>query len=497
MRLPATLAGIGCWLILSRCVLPRLGRTAGRQQGGGLDGGRGVPGRVAAVQQRLAARADHRVRHAADLDARRERDRHPPVGAGGGGDHRRDVRGHRRAAGAHRARATAGRRPRHRPDHRRAAGRPTACSAPIAALLASLTLILVVVFRAQTLATVAESARIKYKVGPTIAWYQDFLRYYFLTVEDSVDSSLTRRFSVLVLLLCLFGMLTVLLRRGGVPGMAKGPVWRLIGTTAVGLMLLTFTPTKWAVQFGAFAGLAGALGGGHRVRVLPGRAAQPPQPGAVRDCAAVRAGVGDIGHQRLVLRRRLRRAVVRQAAGDREPSGDDDVPGAGDRDRSAGRLAALPDGLHRAHRGGGQSAQPHPGLDSAAGGGAHHGGARSRVDGQGRRGALSRLHHREGQHRHACSRRDQLRDGRRRAGRTRHERRDAATGLGPAVRPVRAARRGPTRSGSPRTGSATPWSRPSPSPPTPAPSTPTAHRTNRTSGSASPRAPAAGTARPG
>ncbi len=27
MRLPATLAGIGCWLILSRCVLPRLGRA--------------------------------------------------------------------------------------------------------------------------------------------------------------------------------------------------------------------------------------------------------------------------------------------------------------------------------------------------------------------------------------------------------------------------------------------------------------------------------------
>ena len=52
----------------------------------------------------------------------------------------------------------------------------------------------------------------------------------------------------------------MLLRRGRVPGMASGPVWRLIGTTAVGLLLLTFTPTKWAVQFGAFAGLAGALG---------------------------------------------------------------------------------------------------------------------------------------------------------------------------------------------------------------------------------------------
>jgi arabinosyltransferase A len=140
--------------------------------------------------------------------------------------------------------------------------RPTdGLPAQLAPLAASLALIFVVVFRDQTLATVAESARIKYKIGPTIPWYQDFLRYYFLTVEDSADSSLTRRFAVLALLLCLFGMLAVLLRRGGVPGMARGPVWRLIGTTAVGLLLLTFTPTKWAVQFGAFAGLAGAVGG--------------------------------------------------------------------------------------------------------------------------------------------------------------------------------------------------------------------------------------------
>lgn len=132
--------------------------------------------------------------------------------------------------------------------------------APLAVLAASLSLILVVVFRSQTLATVGESARIKYKVGPTIAWYQDWLRYYFLTVESNPDGSMARRFAVLVLLLCMFGMLVTLLRRGRIPGVASGPAWRLIGTTAFGLLLLTFTPTKWAVQFGAFAGLAGALG---------------------------------------------------------------------------------------------------------------------------------------------------------------------------------------------------------------------------------------------
>ena len=131
---------------------------------------------------------------------------------------------------------------------------------PLAVYGAALSMVFVIVFRDQTLATVAESARIKYVVGPTISWYQDFLRYYFLTVEEHVESSLTRRFAVLVMLLCLFGMLTVLLRRARVPGIARGPLWRLIGSTALGLLLLTFTPTKWAVQFGAFAGLTAALG---------------------------------------------------------------------------------------------------------------------------------------------------------------------------------------------------------------------------------------------
>ncbi len=140
---------------------------------------------------------------------------------------------------------------------RRADDGALALLAPLAAAAA---MIFVVVFRDQTLATVAESARIKYVVGPTIPWYQEFLRYYYLTVEEAVDASMTRRFPVLIMLLCLFGLLAILLRRGRVPGAASGPLWRLIGTAAIGLLLLTFTPTKWVIQFGAFAGLAGGLG---------------------------------------------------------------------------------------------------------------------------------------------------------------------------------------------------------------------------------------------
>ena len=133
--------------------------------------------------------------------------------------------------------------------------------APLATLAAALSTVFVIVFRDQTLASVAESARIKYVVGPTISWYQDFLRYYFLTVEENVEASLTRRFAVLLMLLCAFVILTLLLRHGHVRGVARGPAWRLIGSTFLGLLLLTFTPTKWAVQFGSFAGLTAALGG--------------------------------------------------------------------------------------------------------------------------------------------------------------------------------------------------------------------------------------------
>ena len=260
MRLPATAAAIGTWLIISRCVLPRLGRRLANDRiavwtAGAVflaawlpfnNGLRPEPliafGAIAAWMLVENAIATRRLWPAAVAIvvavlcvtlAPQGLIALAPLLVGA------------RAVG------------RVIQSRRATDGLP----AQLAPLAASLALIFVVVFRSQTLATVAESARIKYKVGPTIAWYQEFLRYYFLTVEDSVDSSLTRRFAVLVMLVCLFGLLAVLLRRGGVPGMARGPAWRLIGTTALGLLLLTFTPTKWAVQFGAFAGVAGALGG--------------------------------------------------------------------------------------------------------------------------------------------------------------------------------------------------------------------------------------------
>jgi arabinosyltransferase A len=262
MRVPATLAGIVCWLIISHWVLRRLG-----------------PGRGGLAANRVAVFTAGAVFLAAWLPFNNGLRPEPLIALGVLGTWMLVERAIalRRLAPAAVAIIVAmltatlapqgliavaalltGARAIARVIRRRRA--TDGLLAPLAVLGASLSLITVVVFRSQTLAAVAESARIKYKVGPTIAWYQDWLRYYFLTVESNPDGSMSRRFAVLVLLLCLFGMLVVLLRRGGVPGLASRPAWRLIGTTAVGLLLLTFTPTKWAVQFGAFAGLAGALG---------------------------------------------------------------------------------------------------------------------------------------------------------------------------------------------------------------------------------------------
>ncbi|OBA88560.1 arabinosyltransferase [Mycobacteriaceae bacterium 1482268.1] len=259
MRLPATAAAIATWLIISRCILPRLGRRVALNRVAVLTAGavylaawlpfnnglRPEPviafGAIAAwvlVENAIATRRLWPAALAIVIavfsvtTAPQGLIALAPILVGARAI-ARNIRARRPVDGI---------------------------LAPLAPLLASLSLIFVIVFRDQTLATVAESARIKYVVGPTIAWYQEFLRYYFLTVEDSADSSLTRRFAVLLMILCLFGMIAVLLRRGHVPGVASGPVWRLLGTTGIGLLLLTFTPTKWAVQFGAFAGLAGALG---------------------------------------------------------------------------------------------------------------------------------------------------------------------------------------------------------------------------------------------
>lgn len=119
-------------------------------------------------------------------------------------------------------------------------------------------IVLVVVFADQTMATVAEATRLRGQVGPNLPWYDELSRYELL-FADSADGSMTRRFPVLLLILCTGTCLVVLLRRGRIQGAALGPARRLIGTTALFFLLLALTPTKWTHHFGAFAAVGSAM----------------------------------------------------------------------------------------------------------------------------------------------------------------------------------------------------------------------------------------------
>ncbi|MGW3481650.1 arabinosyltransferase domain-containing protein [Rhodococcus indonesiensis] len=129
---------------------------------------------------------------------------------------------------------------------------------PIAAILAAGTVVLVVVFADQTLASVLEATRVRSAVGPNVPWFDERLRWdALLTV--SPDGSLSRRFGVFVMLLCLIVCVMLILRKGRIPGTALGPSRRILGIVFASLLLMMLTPTKWTHHFGVYAGLAGSV----------------------------------------------------------------------------------------------------------------------------------------------------------------------------------------------------------------------------------------------
>jgi arabinosyltransferase B len=130
----------------------------------------------------------------------------------------------------------------------------------VAPMLAAGTVILTVVFADQTLSTVLEATRIRTAIGPSQAWYTENLRYYYL-ILPTVDGSLSRRFGFLITALCLFTAMFIMLRRKRVPGVARGPAWRLMGVIFGTMFFLMFTPTKWVHHFGLFAAVGAAMAG--------------------------------------------------------------------------------------------------------------------------------------------------------------------------------------------------------------------------------------------
>src|SRR6478672_9112500 len=138
----------------------------------------------------------------------------------------------------------------------------------IAPLLAAGTVVLTVVFADQTLATVLEATRIRTAIGPSQPWYTENLRYYYL-ILPTVDGSLSRRFGFLITLLCLFTAVFIMLRRKRIPGVARGPAWRLMGVIFGTMFFLMFTPTKWVHHFGLFAAVGAAMAALATVLVSP------------------------------------------------------------------------------------------------------------------------------------------------------------------------------------------------------------------------------------
>jgi arabinosyltransferase C len=139
-------------------------------------------------------------------------------------------------------------------QHAAASGRVAALGPILGAGL----LVLVVCFADQTLAAVLEATRLRTEIGPNLSWFQEPIRYEEL-FSNLPDGALARRFPVLLLLLCLGTTGVVLLRRGRIPGAGLGPSRRLIGTAGTSLVLLALTPTKWTHHFGAFASIGAAL----------------------------------------------------------------------------------------------------------------------------------------------------------------------------------------------------------------------------------------------
>jgi arabinosyltransferase C len=130
--------------------------------------------------------------------------------------------------------------------------------AQIAPFLAAGTAVLICVFGDQTFAGVLEAIKVRGDVGPALSWYDEPTRYTEL-LKQTVDGSFPRRFSVLMMLLCLAVVIASMLRNRRVPGSAHGPALRLVLVVLGTMFFMTFTPTKWTHHFGVYAGIAAGL----------------------------------------------------------------------------------------------------------------------------------------------------------------------------------------------------------------------------------------------
>ncbi|MDV6278022.1 arabinosyltransferase domain-containing protein [Rhodococcus erythropolis] len=143
---------------------------------------------------------------------------------------------------------------------RTAPGRILGYAATVLPVLTAGAVVAVVVFAKQPISSVVDMQAAHKIAGPNVAWFDEYQRYQNL-LNISVDGSLARRFPVFLMVLGLIGCIVVSAhRRGRIPGLAAGPGRRILGITAGAAVLMMFTPTKWTHHFGIYAGLAAAIG---------------------------------------------------------------------------------------------------------------------------------------------------------------------------------------------------------------------------------------------
>ncbi|HVH24799.1 MAG TPA: arabinosyltransferase domain-containing protein, partial [Pseudonocardia sp.] len=111
----------------------------------------------------------------------------------------------------------------------------------------------------QSAGAVLEAIRVRQLIGGGGPWFAEYQRYAALLEPDSFQGAIGRRAAVLVTLLAALAAWPSLAARAAGSGLAVGPTRRLVLGFGISLAALAASPTKWSQHFGDLAGLGPAV----------------------------------------------------------------------------------------------------------------------------------------------------------------------------------------------------------------------------------------------